>query len=319
MKKFRIGWILCGMMVLLLAGCGASDGNQGNNAPDENREGSATESGEEYIDADNLKQAGLGGLTILYDESVWNYDEEQSNSSSIVFTTEDDTLLGVSCSKESYYQYGLDMAYTSRAMNSPYEGFEEIEEPTPVTVQGEEWYEWIYRYEENGVATMALQRFYGKNYYAYSMSYIAEEDNFETNKNEALKVMNSAVLNVPDNTEAEEKIKEFLVGEWDLSEFGYMVFNEDGTYAWYEDSSKNENNVHKGTYKGDVTNAALGFSEGEGIYFVLFPEVLYIDGEEGRTTNAKYDYAVSLEQQSDGSYPMLNTSTFSMYSMFRQK
>lgn len=310
MKKLRLGWIMCGLMVLLLAGCSASDDNQ---------ESSASESDEEYIDIDNLKQAGLGGLTILYDDSIWNYDEEQSSSSSIVFTTKDDTLLGISCSRESYYQYGLDMAYTSREMNSSYEGFEEAEEPTVVMVQGEEWYEWTYKYEENGVAAMALQRFYGKNYYAYSMTYIAEEDNFEANKNEALKVMNSAILNVPDNTEAEEKVKEFLVGEWDLGDFGYLVMNEDGTYAWYEDSSKDENNVHKGTYKGDVSNATLGFSEGEGIYFVLFPEVLYIGGEEGRTTNAKYDYAISLEQQSDGSYPMLNASTFSMYSMFRQQ
>ena len=309
MKKLRISWIICGLMVLFLTGCSASGDHQESNTP---------ESDEEYIDADNLKQAGLGGMTILYDDSVWTCDEEQSGSSSIVFTTDDDTLLGITCSRESYYQHGLDMAYTSREMNSPYEGFEEVEEPTVVTVQGEEWYEWTYKYEENGVATMALQRFYGKNYYAYSMTYIAEENNFETDRNEALKVMNSAVLSVPDNTEAEEKAKEFLVGEWDLGEFGYLVMNEDGTYAWYEKSSKDENNVHKGTYTGDVSNAMLGFDEGEGIYFVLFPEVLYIGGEEGRTTNAKYDYAISLEQQSDGSYPMVNASTWSMYSMFRQ-
>lgn len=312
MKKLQFGWILFGLTALLLAGCGTSGGNQESNVPE-------PESGKEYVDVDNLKQAGLGGMVILYDDSVWIYDEEQGSNSSLVFTTDDDTLLGVSCSRESYYQYGLDMAYISKEMNSPYEGFEELEEPTMVTVQGEEWYEWTYRYEENGVATVALQRFYGKNYYAYTMSYIAEEDNFEANKNEALKVMNSAVLNVPDNTEAEEKVKEFLVGEWDLGESGYLVMNEDGTYAWYEDGSKDENNVHKGTYKGDVSNATLGFDEGEGIYFVIFPEVLYINGEEGQTANAKYDYAVSLEQQSDGTYPMLNASTFNMYSMLRQK
>ena len=312
MKKLQFGWILFGLTALLLAGCGTSGGNQESNVPE-------PESGKEYVDVDNLKQAGLGGMVILYDDSVWIYDEEQGSNSSLVFTTDDDTLLGVSCSRESYYQYGLDMAYISKEMNSPYEGFEELEEPRMVTVQGEEWYEWTYRYEENGVATVALQRFYGKNYYAYTMSYIAEEDNFEANKNEALKVMNSAVLNVPDNTEAEEKVKEFLVGEWDLGESGYLVMNEDGTYAWYEDGSKDENNVHKGTYKGDVSNATLGFDEGEGLYFVIFPEVLYINGEEGQTANAKYDYAVSLEQQSDGTYPMLNAFTFNKYSMLRQK
>lgn len=310
MKKIRFGWILCGLMIMLLSGCGAANEDQANDAPDDESR---------YINVNNLKQAGLGGLVILYDDQFWTYDETLGNDSSLAFTAPDDSLLGITCSRESYYQHPLDMISISRQLNAVYENFEEIEEPTVVPVQDDEWYEWIYKYEENGVETVALQRFYGKNYYAYTMSYVAEASTYESNKNEALKVMNSAVLNVPDNTEAEEKAKEFLVGEWDLGASGYLVMNDDYTYAWYMDSSKDEQNVHRGTYSGDVENSTLGFAEGEGVYFVLFPEVLYVDGEEGMTANAKYDYAVSLEQQSDGAYPLINVSTFSMYSMLKQR
>lgn len=310
MKKLRFGRILCVMMAALLAGCSTGNDDRSNNTPDDESR---------YINVDNLKQAGLGGLTILYDDSVWTYDETLGNDSSLAFTASNDSLLGITCSKESYYQHPLDMINLSRQLNAVYDNFEEIEEPTVISAQDEDWYEWVYKYEENGVETVTLQRFYGKNYYAYTMSYVAEAGTYESGKNEALKVMNSVVMSVPDNTEAEEKAKEFVVGEWDLGASGYLDINDDYTYTWYMDSRKDEKNMHRGTYSGDVSNEALGFTEGEGVYLVLFPEVLYIDGDEGQTANAKYDYAISLEQQSDGSYPMINTSTFAMYAMYRQK
>ena len=301
---------MCGVMMSLLVGCGAAEGGDGAEAPEQ--------AGTESVGAANLKQAGLGGLAILYDDTIWTYDETQGSDSSLAFTTQDGSLLGISCSREGFYQHPLDMVNVSKQLSAGYVNFEEKEEPTPVSVQDDEWYEWIYQYEENGVKTVALQRFYGKNYYAYTMSYIAEEKSFEANRNEALKVMNSAVMSVPDNEEAEKKAQEFLVGEWDLGDAGYLVMHDDGTYAWYMDSSKDEKNMHKGTYGGDVRNDSLGFEEGKGLYFVLFPEVLYVDGEEGKTSGVKYDYGVSLEQNSDGSYDMVNANTFAMYSMLRK-
>lgn len=305
MRKNWKKLVVCSMLVFALTGCG--------------KEEAKIENTETYTEKENLKQAGLGGLTALYDDSVWTYSEEQSSDSSIAFEDVNGSVLGIACSKESYYQHPLDMINTSKQIYSTYSGYEEIESPKVAEVQGETWYEWVYQYEENGVKTVALSRFFGKNYYAYTMTYVAEAAAYESGKNEALKVMNSVVMNVPDNAEAEAKAREFLTGEWDLGESGYLVMNEDGTYAWYMDSSKDEKNVHKGTYGCDVSNDSLGFGEGEGIYFALFPEVLYIDGEKGMTSNAKYDYAVSLEQNADGSYEMLNASTFNMYTMVKQK
>jgi len=263
----RAKMLLCTLFLILLAGCGAG-GETG------------TDAGAQGTEKDNLKQAGLGAMSLLYDDSVWTYAEEESTDANLVFRGPGDAVLGISCSRESYYQHPLDMLNTAKQIYSTFPGYEEIEVPTEVQVQNDSWYEWVCRYEEDGVETIALQRFYGKNYYAYAVSYVAEKGEYDSGKNEALKVMNSAVMNVPDNHEAEEKAREFLTGEWDLGDSGYLVMEQDGTYIWYMDSSKDEQNMHRGTYGCDVENAAAGFAEGEGIYFVLFQEVLYMEGKE---------------------------------------
>lgn len=304
--KKGITLLLCAVFLSLSAGCGSTpDGpaeNEGSNAPE----------------AEDLKQAGLGAMSLLYDDSVWTYAEAESTDASLVFRDAEESVLGVSCSRESYYQHPLDMLNTAKQIYATFPGYEEIEAPAEIQVQGERWYEWCCKYEEDGVMTVVLQRFYGKNYYAYAVSYTAEEAAYDAGRNEALKVMNSAVMSVPDNNEAEEAAKEFLAGEWDLGDAGYLVMAQDGTYSWYMDSGKDEKNMHRGTYGCDVENTAVGFAKGEGIYFVLFPEVLYTEGKEGMTGSPKYDYLVSLEQQPDGSYQMLNGTSLVLYYMKKQ-
>lgn len=303
-KRYAAFLLACIALAIAAGGCQGKSGGAGD--------------AEAYSEKDSLKQAGLGGLAMLYDDAVWTRQEEKESETSIAFEDKNGSLLGVSCSKEALYQHPLDMISMSKQIYGTYEGYEEIEAPTEMEVQGESWYEWTYKYTENGVPTVAMQRFYAKNYYAYTMSYVAEEEAYEAGRIEALKVMNSAVMNVPGNEEAEEKAKAFLVGEWDLGDSGYLVLNADNTYAWYMQSDKDEKNMHKGSYGCDVENTTLGFSEGEGIYFVLYPEALYVEGKEQTTANAKYDYGVSLEQQADGSYQMLNVATFQMYVMVKQ-
>ena len=117
---------------------------------------------------------------------------------------------------------------------------------------------------------------------------------------------------------AEAKAKEFLVGEWDMGGAGYLVIEEGGTYTWYMDSSKDAANMHTGAYGCDTQSTTLGFGEGEGIYLVLFPEKLTVEGKEGTTGSSKYDYGISLEQQTDGSYQMINATTFTMYELNKQ-
>lgn len=292
-KRIKTG-IMAALAALMLTGCGSQTASE------------------------SYKQAGLGGLVMLYDDGVWTPNEEGTTETSLRFEAADNGVLGVSCSKEGMYQHPLDMIAVSRQIYSSYEGYEELEEPVKVEVNGDTWYEWSFRYQESGETVLNLQRFYGKNYYAYTVSYLSDEAGFEKNKEEAKKAMNSIVMEVPDNQEGEAKAKEFLTGEWDLGAAGYLVLGEDGTYSWFMESSKDENNMHTGTYGCDVQNEALGFSEGEGVYLVLFPERLVAGGEESVTGSAKYDYGISMEQAEDGSYPMLNASTFNMYQMKKQ-
>lgn len=316
MKKNKavITLLACAMVFAMLSGCGSA-----NNTAEAGNVGHGAGSTEK----DDLKQAGLGGLTMLYDDSVWTEQPDQETDSSLAFADKDESILGISCSKEATYQHPLDMISMAKQIYATYEAYEEIEAPAEVEVQGESWYEWIIRYEENGVATVSLQRFYAKNYYVYTMTYVAEENAYEAGKNEAVKAMNSVVMSVPENEEAEAKAKQFLVGTWSIGansegDKGYLVLNEDGTYNWYMDSSLDEKNMHTGSYGCDVENTALGFGEGEGVYLVLYPEALYVDGEKSMTGSPKYDYAFSLEQGEDGSYPLMNVTTFDIYTTYKQ-
>lgn len=292
-----MGTVMAIVMAMVLAGCKSTAGGEAD---------------------DSYKQAGLGGLVFLYDDSIWTPDEEGSSESSLRFDAGENRMLGVSCSKEGLYQHPVDMLTVSRQIISTYPGYEELQQPIEVEVNGQSWYEWEYRYEEDGVTIVSLQRFFGKNYYAYTISYLADQANYDKSRSEALKVMNSVVITVEDNTEAEDKAKEFLVGEWDMGDAGYLVINEDNTYCWYMDNSMDAANMHTGTYGCDVENTTLGFGEGEGIYLVLFPKKLTIEGQESTTASAKYDYGISLKQLSDGSYSMINASTFSMYQLMKQ-
>ena len=292
MKKFLKIAMMVVLAMTVLAGCGVSKAN--------------------------YKQAGLGGLVMMYDDTVWTPNEEGATDSSLRFEASDNGVLGVSCSKEGMYQHPLDMIAMTEQIYSTYEGYQELSEPTEIEVNGESWYEWSFLYTEAGETVKNIQRFYGKNYYAYTVSYLSDEAGFDKNKDEALKAMNSIVMTVPDNQEAEAKAKEFLVGEWDMGAAGYLVLNEDGTYAWYMESSKDEANMHSGSYGCDTKNDALGFGEGEGVYLVLFPEKLVTEGNVGMTGSVKYDYGISLEQETNGAYPMINATTFSMYQLVKQ-
>lgn len=300
--------IITVMLVMALAGCGSASAGTEN----------VSETGSTTDDSVELKQAGLGALAMLYDDTIWQYEEADSTENSLTFRKGEEALIGVSCSKESLYQHPLDMIEMSRQIYSTFEGYEELAAPALVQVNGEDWYEWSYCFTEDGVENVVTQRFYGKNYYAYTVSFTSLAQNHEKDKQEAMQVFNSIVMSVPENEEGEKKAREFLVGEWDLGASGYLELHEDGTYNWYMQQDKDEQNMHKGTYGCDVENANLGFSQGEGIYLVLFPEILFTEGKEGMTGSPKYDYALSLEKEEDGSYVMFNISTFSTYNLIKK-
>lgn len=267
---------------------------------------------------ENWKQAGLGGLTLKYDDTVWTYDEAASIENSLVFTHGSEGVLGISYAQENSYQHPLSMIEDVKLFYSTFDGYEELEAPKEMEINGERWYEWNYSFMDSGVENRVVRRFYAKNYHAYTISYTALPDQFENGAKQARQVMDTIEMSVPDNAQAEAKAKEFLVGEWDMGAAGYLVLSEEGTYNWYMKADKDEANMHTGTYGCDVENTDLGFTEGGGIYLVLFPEVIYANGEASTTGSPKYDYGISIEQQEDGSYQMINVSTFNIYTLKKQ-
>ena len=84
-RKGIIKGLCCAALLLLLTGCGAAKEDAG---------------GTETYDSqkDSLKQAGLGAMALLYDDTVWTYAEEESTDASLVFRDREDSVLGVSCS-----------------------------------------------------------------------------------------------------------------------------------------------------------------------------------------------------------------------------
>lgn len=307
MKKFiKIG-MAAFMTVALLAGCGKEQGQAAEN-----------QAVQEQVNTENYMQATLDELTMMYDPTVWSPTDVGDSEGILRFDAMDNGVLGVSRSVEGMYQHPLDMVAMAQQIYSTYEGFETLSEPVEVEVNGNSWYEWSYQYIQDGSVLKTLQRVYGKNYYAFSLSYVSDEEGYEKNKESAQNAMDTVELTVPDNQAGEEKAKEFLVGEWDMGSNGYLVLNDDSTYTWFMDNTKDEANMHTGTYGCDVQNTSLGFEEGEGVYLVLFPEKLMVEGQENMTGSVKYDYGIMLKQEAEGVYQMLNVNTFGLYDLVRQ-
>lgn len=274
------------MAAVMLTGCGESE-----------KQGEAANDVQTRVNTENYEQATLNELTMMYDPAVWSPTDVNGTENMLRFDASDNGVLGISRAVEGMYQHPLDMIAMAKQIYSGYEGFEALSEPVEVQVNDISWYEWSYQYMQEGEMVKTLQRVYGKNYYAYSLSYVSNEAGYDINLQSAKDAMSTVEVVVPDNTQAEEKAKEFLVGEWDMGSSGYLVLEKDGTYTWYMNSTKDEANMHTGTYGCDVQNTSLGFVEGEGVYLVLFPEKLMVEGQENKTGSVKYDYGIMLNQE----------------------
>ncbi len=306
-RMIKIG-IATMMAALLLIGCG-KNGAQGEGAGDV----------QPQADTAGYVQVTLNELTMMYDPAVWSPTDVNGTENMLRFDASDNGVLGISRAVEGMYQHPLDMIAMAKQIYSGYEGFATLSEPVEVETADGSWYEWSYQYMQDGAMVKSLQRVYGKNYYAYSLSYVSDETGYDVHLQSAKDAMNTVEVKAPDNTRAEEKAKEFLVGEWDMGDSGYLVLEKNGTYTWFMDNSKDKNNMHTGTYGCDVQNTSLGFVEGEGVYLVLFPEKLMVEGQANMTGSVKYDYGIMLKQETEGVYQMLNVNSFTIYELVKQK
>ena len=266
----------------------------------------------------NTSSIILGNLSFKYDTKVWKMLEKSDESTSIELRDSNDNIINIYTSTESTYQHPMTMISFIEDILSSSEDFQVFQEPNEITVNGNKWYEYGYIYTVGSTTYKVYQRYYGKYYTAASVSYTSIIDNFYAGYDEAIKLMSQIKVNEEVNNENEKKAKEFLVGEWDLNKEGYLIFSEDGTYEWYSDKSKNKNNMHYGTYGCDVENPSLSLNEGDGIYLVLLPEALIINGKYESAIQFKNDFIMYFTEVENNGYSMVNIATYSLYTMYKQ-
>lgn len=267
---------------------------------------------------EDLRPVSIGNLALNYDANVWEYNENTDQSAPLGFSDAKGNLVNVYVSQESTYQHPLEMIKFLETMVSTNEQYEVFLEPTETSVNGTTWYEFGYSYKDGITIRKVYQRYYGKYYNAASISYSSTEGNYKSGYDEAMKMMSEVKITDVTNDVNEAKAHEFLVGEWDLAASGYLVIKDDSTYEWYKDSTKDKNNMHYGTFGCDIENATLELKEGDGVYLVLFPEVLTINGVAEEPTSYKSDYIISFDKKGSEGYQMVNMSSYKLYTMIKQ-
>lgn len=267
---------------------------------------------------EDLRPVSIGNLAFNYDAKVWKHNQNKDQNAPLEFSDKHGNNISVNVSQESTYQHPLDMIAFFETMMSDKKDYEVFLEPTKIEVNGDNWYEFGFSYDDGSVVRKNYQRYHGKFYNAISISYNSTEENYDASYEEALKLLSDTKLTAVTNDENEAKAKKFLVGDWELEGSGLLVFKDDGTYEWYKDNTKDQNNMHYGTYGCDVENEKLGMKEGDGIYLCLFPEQLVVDGVAQDSFNYKSDYVISFENNESESYQMVNMTSYSLYTMKKQ-
>lgn len=267
---------------------------------------------------EDLQPVSIGNLTFQYNANVWKYNKNTDESAPLEFEDKKGNTVSLYVSQESTYQHPQDMIQFFETMASTNEGFEVFLQPAKVDVNGATWYEYGYSFKEGNTLRKVYQRYYGKYYNAASITYSSTDQNYEYGYDEALKLMSDIKTTDVNNDVNEAKAHEFLVGEWDVADSGYLVLKEDGTYEWYKDSDKDKSNMHYGTYGCDVENVVMSLKEGDGIYLVLFPEGLTVNGSEEKMSAYKMDYIISFDKNEDEGYQMVNMASYTLYTLTKQ-
>lgn len=267
---------------------------------------------------EDLQPVTIGNLAFQYNAKLWDYNKSTDEAAPLEFEDDKGNTVSIYVSQESTYQHPMEMIRFFETMVSTKEDFEIFLKPAKIDINGTSWYEYGYSYKEGGTIHKVYQRYYGRYYNAASISYSSTDKNYEAGFKEALKIMSDIKATDVTNDVNEAKAHEFLVGEWDVADSGYLVLKEDGTYEWYKDAAKEKSNMHYGTYGCDIENAVMSLKEGDGIYLALFPEGLNVNGSEQEMTTYKIDYIISFEKNEEEGYPMVNMSSYALYTLTKQ-
>lgn len=267
-------------------------------------------------------KVSIGNISFSYDDKIWTLVGDYDENGPLEFKDEYDNSLIIFVTEETTYQHPLEMIDVFETLRINNESFKVFLQPTQIDVKGSTWYEHGYELVDGTTNYKVYQRFYGKYYNAINIKYVSNTENFDKSLQAAKELMSDVEIDLLSNEKNEDKAKKSLVGEWDLSNSGYLILNQNNTYEWYQDSSKDKNNYHFGTYGCDIESedlAFFSFEEGEGFYLVLFLEDLLINGESGRQMGHKSDFLIKFDDIESDDYQMINMNSYKSYSMTRVK
>lgn len=253
----------------------------------------------------------LKNIEITYDDN-WRLDElnseENENSSRKVIKNGNFKIALVLTNSDIYYTTQrfvetISNTYEAKYDNVKVHGKEEI--------NGQTWISLEYSYNVGRNYYHALQYFLVDDYDRYSVSYVAYEDEYLSGIDEAKKIIFTVKLDTTQEELDEKEAKKVLVGEWECGSTGYLVLNEDNSYYFYENSTKDKNNVIVGTYK--ATNKVKTYAAGytEGFYIICNVEKIIMKGETYVEPNNIIDYVFTLNE--DGTYNCKNMITYSIF------
>ncbi len=265
-----------------------------------------------------LTSINIGNLSCHYDSQIWGLTKTDDGAPLELHDAIGNRLT-FSVSQETTYQHPLDMIKFLEQMISTTNGFYVFQQPTRIEVNGTSWYEYGYGFIDDSEVYKVYQRYYGKNYNAASISFTSTSKNYEAGIEEALKIMSDVKMTDVINENNEKEAREYLVGTWEVKNSGYLVLKDDSTYEWYKDRSMDKSNMHHGTYGCDVENVKMELKRGDGVYLVLFPEEIIIEGTAEVSSTPKMDYIISFhkEEGSEG-YQMVNMSSYRLYTVIKQ-
>lgn len=127
-----------------------------------------------------------------------------------------------------------------------------------------------------------------------------------------------AYNNSPSKEINADEVKHKILGEWDCGDTGYLVINNDNTYYFYMENSKDEDNIVYGTYEATDGIATHAARDMEGITFITTIKKVIVDGVGQKISEySKIQYAFTPD--GTGNYDSRNLNTGSYFTMTKIK
>lgn len=255
----------------------------------------------------------LSNISINYDNS-WKLDEINTTEQKKVIKKGNSKIVMVVTSGKIFY---TTEQFTKKIQQEYEEMYNDVKIGEEQIINNNTWITIEYSYDKNNKKYQSIQYFLIDDYDQYSVSYVTYDTEYLDMLNEAIDIINTVKLDTTQKKLDEEEAKKELVGEWDCGKTGYFVFNEDGTYYFYKDSSKSMDNVIIGKYS--ATNKIKTYASGytEGIYILCDIEKGIMNKETYIKPNNKIDYAFIPSEE--GKYKCKNLVNYSTFEAIKVK